>query len=94
MVKFKKPKKRVKKMRQKGKILSAADLAATLKEEDMHKDLGSRKRPKIDNDHNSGPSVSRKSDMTDWMDIDDVPGKNLLHLNSPCCMIASLTNFV
>lgn len=74
MVKFKKPKKKIKKLRPKGKILSAAELAANLKEEDIGKDLGSRRRPRIDETDLNAPSGSKKADVTEWMDIDDVPG--------------------
>lgn len=92
MTKFKKPKKKVKKLRQKGKILSAEELAASVKPEDIGKDLGSRKRPKMELEE---ASSSKRSDMGEWMDIDDVPGKgNFLFWRQMTFRLPSICDFI
>lgn len=80
MTKFKKPKKRVKKLRTKPKMLTAAELAATIVEDraPVLGDHGSRRRHDGDDvkkNLKNGDASSSKGEFTDWMDIDDLPGE-------------------
>lgn len=71
MTKFKKPKK-MKKLRPKGKILTAAALSAQLEEETKLMDHGSRKKKRKDMETENDDGKA-KGEFTDWMDIDDMP---------------------